>query len=75
MTDDIKKAADATAPEQSPTIEPDHVDEPAAAEPAPEPVATKPDPTIDPKVQAWVRRELHLLANGLSEDERASANP
>lgn len=62
--------SDTTVATTAPTEAPPAADQaPVAVQPA---AAT---PTIDPAIQAWVRRELHLAACGVGEDERVVMNP
>lgn len=56
-------------------IKPDSTDGTKATTAAAAPEPTKDEPAIDPLLQSWVRRELDMVARGLTEEERIAANP
>lgn len=61
-------------------VQPEAVSDPAGLEAKSETVQAEAksepvEPSIDPAIQAWVRRELDLAGSGLTADERKAANP
>lgn len=66
-------ALDAAATDN--VIKPDSTDDSKATTAAAAPDPTKDETAIDPLLQSWVRRELEMVARGLTEEERIAANP
>lgn len=69
----IQAALDAAATDN--VIKPDSTDGTQATTTAAAPEPIKDEPAIDPLLQSWVRRELDMVARGLTEEERIAANP